>query len=165
MTTNMSTQLKVPFLVSGMFSRTPQATTSISWLARHLPDPEAQREYARERCVVVATEALGEAMEDAGLSQAMLADRLGKSRGYVSKVLNGAHNMTLHTLGEMLWACNVEVHEMELSPLGVIEVANEDALQWHLFDGLSPPEDAAMQAARVFTFPTIFADSTNCVAK
>jgi transcriptional regulator with XRE-family HTH domain len=73
-------------------------------------------------------------MEDAGLTQAQIATRLNKTPSYVSRVLNGAQNMTLHTLSDMLWACNVEVRDLDLTPLGIIEVSLEDADEWRIFD-------------------------------
>ncbi len=129
---------------NGSSSQPLQATTQIAWLARHFPKPEDQRDYARERCVVAVTEALGEAMENANITQAGLAEKLGKSRSHVSKILNGAHNMTLHTLGDMLWACEVELRDLDLMPLGVIEVATDDAKDWmtisdSAFPSRSPP--------------------------
>jgi len=69
-------------------------------------------------------------MERAGLNQQALALALGKQKGQVSRALSGAHNMTLNTLGDMLWACNAEVRNLELAPLGVIDVSTDDADQW-----------------------------------
>jgi predicted XRE-type DNA-binding protein len=143
-------------MTSGASSQSPPATVRISWLARHLPDPEDQREYARERCIVAVTEALGGAMETAGLTQSALAERLGRTRGHVSKVLNGAHNMTLRTLGDMLWACDMEVRDLELAQLGVIEAKFDDAAEWSSFttDGSlsrSPAPNAMSHSVTGFT--------------
>jgi len=136
------------------------------WLARHFPDPEDQREYARERCVVAVTEALGEAMENANLNQAALAEKLGKSPSHVSKILNGAHNMTLHTLGDMLWACDVELRDLDLTTLGVIEVATDDAKDWMTisaggFPSRSPPFGADQTLVFALLLPSNSAPYAN----
>src|SRR5258708_5139887 len=160
MTPKIITQPALPFTV-GVSSRPIAPTTRINWLARHLPNPNDQREYAQERCVVAVTEALHDAMEDAGLTQADVAEKLGRTRGYVSRVLNGAHNMTLYTLGDMLWACDVEMRDLNLMPLGEIEVANQDAVTWQPFDfptGPSPPDDAAVLGTRMLFFRDTFTD-------
>ncbi|MGQ0640132.1 MAG: helix-turn-helix domain-containing protein [Gemmatimonadaceae bacterium] len=135
---------------SGVSSQTQVPTVRVPWLARHFPAPEDQREYARERCVVAITEALGEAMESAGLTRAAVAERLGKTRGHVSKVLKGAHNMTLRTLGELLWACDKEIRDLELAELGVVNVAREDIKAWHPFT-ISADDLQAQPAGPILT--------------
>jgi antitoxin component HigA of HigAB toxin-antitoxin module len=116
-------------------SRVP-GTRKVNWIAEHFPDPAQQREYARQKCVEAVGSALERAMESANLNRAALANKLGKSKGQVSRILGGAHNMTLHTLGELLWACDVEVDDLVLHPLGVIEVSTEDE-RWASVSGPS----------------------------
>ncbi|MEO5372486.1 MAG: helix-turn-helix transcriptional regulator [Magnetococcus sp. DMHC-1] len=48
-------------------------------------------------------------MEEKGISKAQLAERLGKSRSFVSQVLNGHRNMTLETLAEISYALNLKL--------------------------------------------------------
>lgn len=55
----------------------------------------------QERLILDATELVYELMEDEGLNQRELAKRLGKSKGFVSQVLNGKRNMTLRTLADL----------------------------------------------------------------
>ena len=102
------------------------ATMAVRWLERELPDPNDQREYAQERCIVAITEAIGEAMERAGVNRTQLAERLGVTKGHVSNLLSGAHNMTLRSLGDLLWACDLEVVDLKLAPLGVVYVPMEE---------------------------------------
>src|SRR5688572_28831019 len=98
----------------------------VNWLAEHLPDPEQQKEYARQKCVEAVAARIEILMEEAGLSQADLAAKLGKSQSQVSRLLSGAHNMTLFTLGEVLWACNRELRTLEDIPLGIVEIPVDD---------------------------------------
>lgn len=109
--------------------RTPNATT-VNWLAEHFPDPADQREYARQKCVEAIGSALQRALNAAKLNRVALAEKLGKSKSQISRILGGAHNMTLHTLGDILWACDVEVDDLVLSPLGVVNVSLSDASVW-----------------------------------
>jgi len=126
-------------------------TVLVNWLARHAPTSEEQRAYAQERCLAAGTEAIAQSMEVAGLNRAQLAERLGKNPGYITRVLNGTHNMTLRTLGDMLWACDMEVRDLDVRQLGVVEVSSADALDWQLFpevavDSRSPPSVEAASA-------------------
>lgn len=49
------------------------------------------------------------AFEDSGLSKAQLANRLGMDRSRVSKILNTSSNMTVETLGSVLFALDGSV--------------------------------------------------------
>lgn len=91
----------------------------LRWLERELPNEEDQRDYAQERAIVGVTESVVCAMDEAGLNQTEIAARIGKSRGHVSRLLDGTRNMTLRSLADMLWACGKEVSDLRLSPLGV----------------------------------------------
>jgi predicted XRE-type DNA-binding protein len=102
----------------------------VNWLARELPDEADQREYAQERCRVALSEAIGDAIERAGLSRVELAERLGCTKGYISQVLSGERNMTLNTLADLMWACAMEVRDLELAPLGIARVTVDEALEW-----------------------------------
>lgn len=102
----------------------------VNWLAEHFPEPAQQREYAREKCVEAVAARLDHLMEQAQISQAALAEKLGKSPSQISKILSGAHNMTLHTLGDVLWACGRELQSLQDVPLGIVEVSLEDERVW-----------------------------------
>jgi hypothetical protein len=128
---NVFISLGTQSIATGANLALPQPSFAINWLERELPDPADQREYAQERCVVAITEGIGEAMERAGINRTQLAEKLGYTKGHVSKVLSGAHNMTLRTLGEFLWACGVEVRDLAVAPLGILQVSHEDATEWH----------------------------------
>jgi transcriptional regulator with XRE-family HTH domain len=55
-----------------------------------------------ERLILDATELIYELMERESINQKELARRLGKSKGFVSQVLNGSRNMTLRTFADLL---------------------------------------------------------------
>lgn len=130
----MSAQTQTPLLLlassaSGASEGVVPGTRTVNWLAEHFPDPDQQREYARQKCVEAIGSAIERAMATANINRSLLATKLGKSKGQVSRILSGVHNMTLYTLGDLLWACDVEVNDLALAPLGVITVAVEQS-QW-----------------------------------
>jgi transcriptional regulator with XRE-family HTH domain len=63
-------------------------------------DEEAERILAQERLIVEATEVICELLERDGVTRQELAERLGKTKGFVSQVLSGERNMTLRTLSD-----------------------------------------------------------------
>lgn len=77
--------------------------------------PEYERLLEQERLIVEGSELIFELLEKNGLTKADLARLLGKTRGYVSQVLNGSRNMTLRTLAEMADALNYRV-ELDAKP-------------------------------------------------
>ena len=75
-----------------------------SWIAEQLETPEARRAFEQERLVVTVTNALMEGMDEENVSRAELARKLGRSRPFITQVLAGTRNMTLHTLADLAWA-------------------------------------------------------------
>ena len=68
-------------------------------------------DFEAERLILNATELILELMEHEGLTRSELAERIGKSKGHVSQLLNGERNMTLRTLAEIAHAVG---HRIEL---------------------------------------------------
>jgi transcriptional regulator with XRE-family HTH domain len=91
---------------------------SANWLDAELPDLAQQREFAQERCILALTESVLAAMDSAGLSRSALADRIGVGKSHVSQLLNGSRNMTLRTLGDLYWACGLEVRGIRTTLIG-----------------------------------------------
>lgn len=78
--------------------------------------PEARPRTEQERLVLEAIEKVGEAMEEANVSKAELARRLGTSRANVTALLSGRRNMTLRTLADLASALGQRV-AITLEPL------------------------------------------------
>lgn len=70
---------------------------------------EFRREVEAEALVMSATESICEILEKNGMSRADLAREIGRTRGYVTQLLSGERNMTLHTLSDLAFACNARV--------------------------------------------------------
>jgi len=69
-----------------------------------LETQDGRREFAKEELAVEATEVISELMQKEKVSKSELAKRIGKSKSYVTQLLSGSRNMTMHTFAEMLFA-------------------------------------------------------------
>lgn len=83
---------------------------------------EGEREYQRlveqETLIFEATEMLSELIEEFGVSRKELAEKLGRSKGFVTQVLSGDRNMTLRTLADFAFALG---HRVDLAAAPLIE--------------------------------------------
>jgi transcriptional regulator with XRE-family HTH domain len=71
-------------------------------LDEYLKDEEFRRLFAQEDLIMEVTETLCELLEKEKISRKELADRLGKSKGFISQLLNGGRNLTLRTVADIL---------------------------------------------------------------
>ena len=78
-------------------------------LERYLEDPEFAKLMAQGELIMEVTETLCELLEKEKISRKELADRLGKSKGFVSQLLNGGRNLTLRTVADILHALGYKV--------------------------------------------------------
>jgi transcriptional regulator with XRE-family HTH domain len=120
-------------------------------------DPEKLATYAEEAAMVDASEAIAEALEASGISQADLARHLNISRSEVTARLRGERNITvrklaatLHALGATLDIRVAEAPQETAASsrfqkwIDEYDEANADAGQ----ADASPSNDAAVFAAR-----------------
>lgn len=79
-----------------------------------------EREYERlveqETLIFEATEMLSELIEAGEVNRKELADKLGRSKGFVTQILAGDRNMTLRTLADFAFALEHRV-KVAASPL------------------------------------------------
>ena len=75
--------------------------TANHFLTRTRQDEEFDRLVRQEELILQVTETLTQALDEAGVTKAELARRLGKSPGFVSQVLGGGRNLTLRTLSDI----------------------------------------------------------------
>ena len=64
-------------------------------------DPEFERLVAEEDLILAVTDALTEALDEAHLSQADLAERLNLSAPRISQIFGGGNNLTLRTISNI----------------------------------------------------------------
>jgi transcriptional regulator with XRE-family HTH domain len=65
-----------------------------------LSSVENRRLLREEELILEATVALAQALEAEGMRKTELAQRLGKSRAFVTQILSGGRNLTLRTLAD-----------------------------------------------------------------
>ncbi|HEX9870112.1 MAG TPA: helix-turn-helix transcriptional regulator [Candidatus Tectomicrobia bacterium] len=71
-----------------------------------------RRMLRQERLIFEVTEALSEALAKEGITKVELAERLNKTKGFVSQILAGGRNLTLRTIADVADAlgCQIRVH-------------------------------------------------------
>lgn len=98
--------------MTNRFVRTSDDLAPDHWMARQLPAGVSLRAYGEDEAISNITNAVQVAIDETGLTRAEIARLLGTTKSYVSQVLNGSTNMTLKTLGALLWACGRQVTEL-----------------------------------------------------
>jgi transcriptional regulator with XRE-family HTH domain len=98
--------------------------------------PDALRLYQQERAILDVTELICELMERENTSRSKLARRLGRTKGYITQMLDGRTNMTIRTVADVMTALGFSVR-VQADPL--------EAVEWQSFTkdlGAIPPMDA-----------------------
>lgn len=116
------------------------------WIRRQAPAGSSLRAYGEEHAINTITGAVLDAIEDAELSRAEVARLLGTTKSYISQVLNGSTNMTLKTLGALLWATGQQVAGIRLE-----EVAAEENRQITAFPYLALTTQSAPSQNMTYT--------------
>ena len=80
--------------------------------------PELMRKFQKERLATEVGELVCRIMREQKVSRAELADRLGTSRAFVTKLLRSDANMTVHTLADVFFALGLSLRVIE-RPLSV----------------------------------------------
>lgn len=102
---------------------------SSGWLAEQNVTPEDRRIYNQERLKEEAALGIYALMERENVSRAELAERIGRSRGFITKVLGGSHNFTLETLADIYFGLGRHPHlALGVRPFEVRDPVDE---QWH----------------------------------
>ena len=66
--------------------------------------PESRKLFDQERAILEVTELICRTMQEQNVSKAELAKRLGKSKAYITQLLDGRANMTVRTISDVLFA-------------------------------------------------------------
>ena len=89
--------------------------TSLDRLRGRFDEWRDDPDYLYEGVVLELTEQIAAQMKERGISRSDLAERLGTSRAYVTKLLDGQENMTVKTLVRVANALEMKVG-MKLVP-------------------------------------------------
>ena len=80
-------------------------------------DPEFRKLLAEEEIILEFTETICDLLEEEKVSRKELAERLGKTKGFVSQLLNGGRNLTLRTVADIL---HVLEYKVTLNPEKIV---------------------------------------------
>ena len=69
---------------------------------------DLKKKIAQEQLILDVTESVFEQLEIQIKSKADLAEAMGRSKAFVTQLLNGSRNMTLRTLSDIAFALDVE---------------------------------------------------------
>lgn len=84
--------------------------TSESVYEKYMKDKEFERLIAQEEIIMDVTEAFCKILEDKKMKRNSLAEMMGKTKGYVSQILNGGRNITLRTLSDIAYCLGYQVN-------------------------------------------------------
>ena len=70
---------------------------------KYLEDEEFARFMAQEDLIIEITEGFCKILEEKHLSRSKLARLMGRTRGYISQLLNGRSNITLRSLADIAY--------------------------------------------------------------
>ena len=99
---------------------------------------EHQKLVAEESLILDVTEEIHAQMEALGVNRAELAERMGKSKAYVSQLLSGSRNMTLRSLADISFALGLDIPKVVFSEL---DCATEETDEWRSSDNVIPVRD------------------------
>lgn len=98
-----------------------------------MQDKEFRKYYQREELMSEITLAIYQTMKSKGLTQKKLAEMAGVSKGRVSQILSGNHNITVATISDLLYAFDskmtISVVPLDIKGFGD-EVATSIKSQW-----------------------------------
>lgn len=66
--------------------------------------PGGRKLFEQERAILEVTQLICRTMQEQNVTKAELAKRLGKSKAYVTQLLDGRANMTVRTISDVLFA-------------------------------------------------------------
>ena len=76
-------------------------------IEKYTEDPQNMRLFQQRMLILECTELVCEMMEEKGITRKEIADKLGKTTGYITRILNGPDNMTLKTISDIMWAMDL----------------------------------------------------------
>jgi hypothetical protein len=87
-----------------------------TYAERFLESPENMRLYQQERAISEITGLIWKALRVDDLTQVALAERLGKTKGFVCQLLEEGANKTIRTVADVFAVLGQELH-FEIRPI------------------------------------------------
>jgi len=104
---------------------------------------EGMRLYQQERAILEVTELVCQLLDEEDVTRSELARRIGKTKGYITQLLDGRTNMTLRTISDVFTALNRAVHFQD----GPLDATVSDAPLVFLREGLAWDEQETQRWA------------------
>ncbi|MBW2645545.1 MAG: helix-turn-helix transcriptional regulator [Deltaproteobacteria bacterium] len=79
------------------------------YFSKQVKDPEFLKALAREGLIIDIQEEICRLMEENNISRVELAKRMGKTKGFITQILNSGRNLTLRTVADVFTALQAEV--------------------------------------------------------
>jgi hypothetical protein len=86
---------------------------SQSFLEEFVESSSGMRRYQQERAISEAVGLICEVMDEQNISRSDLANMLGKTKGWVTQLLDGETNKTIRTIADVLAVLGREYHSSE----------------------------------------------------
>lgn len=115
---------------------TKSEVSALERFRRFVRKAESSVDYWVDGPITEFAEDIWRLMEEQRVSRAELARRLGTSRAYVTKLLGGNANFTLHTMTKVAMALGATVH---------LHVADQKAITRWIDEVPAPEEDDATE--------------------
>lgn len=79
-------------------------------LERFVEDPKNRRLFLQERSILEVTELIEARLRELGINRSELARKLGKTKGWVTQLLDGEANKTIRTVADVFAVLGFEYH-------------------------------------------------------
>jgi transcriptional regulator with XRE-family HTH domain len=103
--------------------------------AKAFQDAKSNAAYVAESLALDVVTSVWQIMQERGMTQKDLAETVGKNPVYISRLLNGSHNLTLRTIAEILVALGQKAR-IEITPASA--EASEETLTVGRWGGVLP---------------------------
>jgi transcriptional regulator with XRE-family HTH domain len=105
---------------------------------------EGRRAYCREDLIFQVTQLICKIMKEKPVTRKELADIVGVTKGHITQLLSGNHNMTLVTISDLFYALGCKI-TLEASPCTVESFADAVTCQqkdeWETISWTVPTEE------------------------
>jgi transcriptional regulator with XRE-family HTH domain len=91
-------------------------------------ESEEMKFYLQEKLILETTQIIATLMEEKGIKKSELAEKLGRTKGYITQLLDGRANMTLRTISDVMWALDSSLI-VNAGPLG-FETASKSTMEY-----------------------------------
>jgi transcriptional regulator with XRE-family HTH domain len=115
-------------------------------------DPKNLRLFLQERSIYEVTALIEDTMKEQGVSRSELATRLGKSKGWVTQLLDGEANKTIRTVADVFAVLGREFRAFQqpikISNRSETSPSVEKVMTLRIFDGTATQTDSVVGIIR-----------------